>query len=152
VVICDEPVSALDVSIQAQIINLLQDLQKDLGLAYVFISHDIGVVRHISHRVMVMYLGSALEQASTEQLFFQPSHPYTQALLSAVPLPDPRAERARERIILHGDLPSPRNPPPGCLFQTRCAYAFAPCTAKAPPLEALSDGHRVACYLHGAKS
>jgi oligopeptide/dipeptide ABC transporter ATP-binding protein len=148
-IICDEPVSALDVSIQAQIINLLHELQRDLGLAYVFISHDIGVVRHVSHRVLVMYLGRVMEQAPTEQLFAGASHPYTQALLSAVPLPDPRLERQRQRIILSGDLPSPLNPPPGCLFQTRCPHAYAPCPTASPTLHEVGKDHRVACFLRG---
>ncbi len=146
-IICDEPVSALDVSIQAQIINLLQELQRELGVAYVFISHDIGVVRHVSHRILVMYLGGVMEQAATEQLFTAAAHPYTQALLSAVPLPDPRRERQRQRIILRGDLPSSLNPPKACLFQSRCPHAFEPCGKTPPPLDTITPGHTFACHL-----
>ncbi len=144
-IVCDEPISALDVSVQAQVVNLLQDLQEQFGLTYLFIAHDLSMVRHISDRVIVMYLGKLMEQASKDELYSHPLHPYTQALLSAVPVPNPAVHR--ERIILKGEVPSPANPPQGCVFNTRCPLAEQVCFAKVPEYRRASPGHFVACHL-----
>ncbi|MEI8066516.1 MAG: dipeptide ABC transporter ATP-binding protein [Actinomycetes bacterium] len=146
-VVADEPVSALDVSIQAQVVNLLDDLQQELGLAYLFVAHDLSVVQHISDRVVVMYLGKVMEMANTSELFSNPRHPYTKALLSAVPIPDPEIERKRERIILQGDLPSPVNPPAGCVFNTRCWKVQDRCRVEVPQVLEISPKHTLACHF-----
>ena len=147
-IMCDEPISALDVSIQAQVVNLLKRLQREMGLTYLFIAHDLAMVKHISNRVAVMYLGAVVEFTASKELYKNPVHPYTQALLSAIPIPDPLVERSRERIMLEGDVPSPINPPQGCKFAKRCKYAKEICGNEAPKLKEVAPGHLVACHLY----
>ncbi|MBA2663749.1 MAG: dipeptide ABC transporter ATP-binding protein [Bradymonadaceae bacterium] len=146
-IVCDEPISALDVSIQAQIINLMEDLQREFNLTYLFIAHDLAAVRHISDRIAVMYLGKVAEMANGKDIYEKPLHPYTKALISAVPIPDPEIELQRERIVLTGDVPSPINPPPGCVFHTRCPFAFDRCRRDVPEFKEAEPGHFVACHL-----
>ena len=145
-IVCDEPVSALDVSIQAQIVNLLMRLQRELGLSLLFISHDLSVVRHISQRILVLYLGRMMELADRDSLYANPRHPYTKALISAVPIPNPRLERQKRRIVLTGDLPSPLDPPSGCVFRTRCPLAAEICAQQVPQIEQIGRDHQVACH------
>ncbi|MBM2831382.1 MAG: oligopeptide transporter ATP-binding protein [Dehalococcoidia bacterium] len=149
-IVADEPVSALDVSVQAQILNLLQELRDEFKLSYLFIAHDLGVIRHISHRVLVMYLGKIAELSPTQEIFAHPLHPYTEALLSALPIPNPHLKR--ERIVLQGDVPSPMNPPSGCRFHTRCPKVFEICPHIEPPLIEKFPGHWVSCHLHQARN
>ena len=146
-IVCDEPIAALDVSIQAQVVNLLKNLQQQLDLTYLFISHDLSMVRHIADRVAVMYLGQLVELAPVDRLYASPRHPYTQALNSAVPVPDPILEASRQRIILEGDIPSPANPPPGCVFSTRCPIATERCSTEVPAWRDLGEAHWVACHF-----
>ncbi len=145
--VCDEPISALDVSIQAQVVNLLQSLQEQLGVTYLFVAHDLSMVKHISHRIAVMYLGHCMELTDRNSIFGDPLHPYTQALTSAVPIPSPKLERQRQRLILKGEPPSPANPPAGCVFHPRCPLAFDVCKAQIPQLKEIKPGHLVACHL-----
>ncbi len=147
-VICDEPVSALDVSIQAQVVNLLMDLQEEMDLALIFIAHDLSVVKHISTKIMVLYLGNMVELANSDDIYKSPSHPYTQALISAVPIPDPSVEKNKDLILIEGDLPSPINPPSGCVFRTRCQKAQEICANEMPEFKSKAQDHRVACHFH----
>ncbi len=147
-IICDEPVSALDVSIQAQVVNLLKELQAEMGLSLIFIAHDLSVVKHISTRIMVLYLGNMVELSDSSDLYAHPRHPYTQALISAVPIPDPDIEKNKEVILIEGDLPSPINPPSGCVFRTRCPRAADLCAQQKPEWEDTGNGHMVACHFH----
>ncbi|SDM90215.1 oligopeptide transport system ATP-binding protein [Paenibacillus sp. yr247] len=147
-IIADEPISALDVSVQAQVVNLFKRLQKEMGLTYLFIAHDLAMVKHISDRIGVMYLGNLVEVTTSDDLYAKPLHPYTQSLLSAIPIPDPEIERTRERIILEGDVPSPLNPPSGCPFRTRCPQAMPQCAESMPPTKEVEPNHFVACHLY----
>lgn len=147
-IVCDEPISALDVSIQAQVVNMLEDLQADLGLTYLFIAHDLSMVKHISNRIGVMYLGKMVEVAKSGELYSNPLHPYTKALLSAIPVPDPDMAAANQRIMLEGETPSPIDPPPGCRFKGRCRYAMPVCSEVTPELKDMGGGHCVACHLY----
>ena len=146
-IVCDEPISALDVSIQAQVINMLEELQEEFKLTYLFIAHDLSMVKHISTHIGVMYLGKLVEKGTSTEVYSNPMHPYTQALLSSVPIPDPRIAKANKRIILEGDIPSPIDPPPGCRFKGRCRYAKAICGQEEPKMKELEKGHFVACHL-----
>lgn len=147
-IVCDEPISALDVSIQAQVINMLEELQEELGLTYLFIAHDLSMVKHISTHIGVMYLGQMVEKGGSNEVYSNPKHPYTQALLSAVPIPDPEVAKNSQRIVLEGDIPSPIDPPPGCRFKGRCKCAKPICSEVNPVLKEVEDGHFVACHLY----
>ncbi len=147
-IVCDEPISALDVSIQAQVVNMLEDLQESYGLTYLFIAHDLSMVRHISDRTGVMYLGKFVELAESDEIYLHPQHPYTKALLSSIPVPDPKTSRTMKRIMLEGDVPSPLNPPSGCRFRTRCQYAMDICTVEDPEFKEVQPGHWCACHLY----
>lgn len=146
-IICDEPISALDVSIQAQVVNMLEEIQQETGMGYLFIAHDLSMVKHISNRIGVMYLGQLVEIGNSDKLYSNPTHPYTKALLSAIPIPDPESEKSKSRIILQGDVPSPLNPPSGCHFRTRCQYCMERCSIEEPKLKTIDGDHQVACHL-----
>jgi oligopeptide transport system ATP-binding protein len=148
-IVCDEPISALDVSIQAQVVNMFEDLQQEMGLTYLFIAHDLAIVKHISSRIGVMYLGKLVELTDSSTLYSNPIHPYTQSLLSSIPIPDPKASRSKKRIVLQGDVPSPLNPPSGCRFRTRCPYATEQCAAQVPEFKEYETGHFAACHRIG---
>ena len=150
-IVCDEPISALDVSIQAQVVNLLQDLQKKLGITYLFIAHDLSMVQHISDRIAVMYLGRMMELTTSRDLFIEPLHPYTQSLISAIPIPDPKREKGRTHVVLEGEVPSPVNPPSGCIFHTRCPVADERCTREVPEYREIKPGHFVSCHYAGER-
>lgn len=150
-IVCDEPISALDVSIQAQVVNMLESLQEKFGLTYLFIAHDLSMVKHISDRVGIMYLGKLVEISGSDEVYTNPLHPYTKALLSAIPIPDPELSEKRERVVLEGDIPTPIDPPPGCRFKSRCGYVMNICNCEEPILREIEKGHKVACHLYNKK-